>query len=153
MKKRSLLAFFIITVVAIILFAFPSGVFANGFYSTSVHFYYSIVSTPFNEEVTICKDYDNYSIALRMAQDMARGIMYRDDIQAKIDTLSNEEFIAYIYDGLFHRTPDASGAAAWLAALNSGLSRSDAIESFINSIEFEMRYIYNGVFYNMPRIF
>jgi len=63
-------------------------------------------------------------------------------VQSKIATLTNEAFINYLYDGLFHRTPEEAGFAGWLGGLNNGLARPYVIDYFINSPEFEMRYIY-----------
>ena len=146
MKKR-LLLIVLISIIAVTLFAFPASIYA-GEVSTLVydhsitHYYYSIISSPFNEPITIPIVYSTYADALSAAKNMANAAMQRADVQAKIATLSNEEFINYLYDGLFHRTPDAAGYASWLDGLNNGLSRSDMISSFINSSEFEMRYVY-----------
>ena len=148
MKKRNLLRVVLITVIAVTLLAFPGSVYANGDfgYNPSSYSYTSIISSPFNEPITIEKNYNSSADALSAAKNMAHAAMYRADIQAKIATLSNEEFIIYLYDGLFHRSPDATGSAAWLDGLNNGLSKSFVIDYFINSSEFEMRYIYSVTF-------
>jgi len=140
MKKRNLLLVVLITVIAVTLLAFPASIYAIGGSTTTS--YTSIISSPFNEPITIEKNYSSSVDALSAAKNMAHTAMYRADIQAKIATLSNEEFIIYLYDGLFHRTPDATGSEAWLNGLNNGLSKSFVIDYFINSPEFEMRYIY-----------
>jgi len=145
MKKRNLLLVVLITVIAVSLFAFPGSAYA-GYVGETTYSYTSIISSPFNEPITIEKNYSSSADALSAAKNMAHNVMYRADIQAKIATLSNEEFIIYLYDGLFHRTPDATGAAAWLNGLNGGLSKSYVIDYFINSPEFEMRYIYSVTF-------
>jgi hypothetical protein len=147
MKKRNLLLIILITIVAVTLLAFPGSIYASrDEYTTTTHYYYSIISTPFNEELTIQKDYNTYADALSAAKNMAHTAMYRADVQAEIATLSNEDFITYLYDALFHRTPDAEGYSAWLNGLNNGLPRSGVIDYFIDSAEFEMRYIYSGTF-------
>jgi len=141
MKKRNLLRVVLITVIAVTLFAFPGSIYAKT--SDPVAYSYtSIISSPFNEPITIEKNYSSSADALSAAKNMAHAAMYRADIQAKIATLSNEEFIIYLYDGLFNRTPDAIGYASWLNGLNNGLTKSYVIDYFINSPEFEMRYIY-----------
>jgi hypothetical protein len=147
MKKRKLLLIALIAIIAVTLFAFPGSIYAYGYdYTTITHNYSSIISTPFNETLTIQKDYAVYADALSAAKNMAHVAMYRADIQAKIATLSNEEFVVYLYDGLFHRAPDAEGYAAWLNGLKNGLSRSYLIDYFINSAEFEMRYVISVTF-------
>jgi len=148
MKKRKLFLIVLITMIAVTLFAFPGSAYAQylGVTTTTTHSYTSIISSPFNEPITIDKIYSSSADALSAAKNMAHTAMYRADIQAKIATLSNEEFIIYLYDGLFHRTPDATGSEAWLNGLNNGLSKSFVIDYFINSPEFEMRYIYTVTF-------
>ena len=146
--KKKLFLVILISVIAVVLFAFPVSVYADPVWSTFVydhsntHYYYSIISSPFNEPITIPIVYSTYDEALNAAKNMANAAMQRADVQAKIAALSNEEFITYLYDALFHRTPDDAGYAGWLNALDDGLSRSDMISSFINSSEFEMRYVY-----------
>ena len=151
MKKRPILLIVLIAVIAFSLLAFPGSIFAAPqgelVYDYSItHYYYSIISSPFNEPMTIQVTYSNYADAFSAAKNMAHAAMYRTDVQSKIASLDNEAFLIYLYDGLFHRTPDATGYASWLEGLNSGLSRSEVIDSFINSSEFEMRYIYTGSF-------
>src|SRR5665647_417143 len=92
---------------------------------STTHAHYSIISSPFNEPITIEKNYNNYADALSAAKNMAHVAMYREDVQSKIATLNNEEFINYLYGGLFHRTPEEAGFAGWLVDLNNGWSRSD----------------------------
>jgi len=145
MKKRNLFLIVLITIIAVTLVAFPASIYGEPD-SQITTTYTSIISSPFNEPITIEKNYSSSVDALSAAKNMAHTAMYRADIQAKIATLSNEEFIIYLYDGLFHRTPDATGAAAWLNGLNNGLTKSFVIDYFINSPEFEMRYIYSVTF-------
>jgi hypothetical protein len=139
MKKRSILLVALIIVIAVTLMAFPSSIFARP--SETAHIHYKIISSPFNEPITIEENYFNFRDALNAAKNMAHDAMYRTDTQDKIATLNNEEFIVFLYDALFHRTPDASGNAAWLDGLNNGLSRSSVIDFFINSPEFEIKYV------------
>jgi len=151
MKKRPIILIILISIIAVAVFAFPGSAYAttNGHIDMSytiTHTYYSIISSPFNEPITIQKDYTNHADALSAAKNMAHVAMYRTEVQEKIAGLDNEEFIVYLYDALFHRAPDETGNAAWLEGLNNGLPRSFVIDYFINSPEFEMRYIYDGTF-------
>jgi hypothetical protein len=140
MKKRLLLLVVLAAVIILTLLAFPGSISA-GFYVGN-HVHYSISSSPFNEPITIDRDYYHYADALNAAKNMTHDAMYREDVQSKIATLTNEEFINFLYDGLFHRTPDEAGSAAWLEGLNNGLARSSMIDYFINSDEFATRYVY-----------
>jgi hypothetical protein len=140
MKKRSILLITLIIVIAVTLLSFPASIFDRPIEDTHVH--YKIISSPFNEIITIKIDYGRFEDALNAAKNMAHDAMYRTDTQDKIMTLDNEEFIIYLYDALFHRAPDVSGNEAWLDGLNNGISRSSVIDSFINSPEFEIRYVF-----------
>ena len=142
MKKRPLLLIILVIITTLTLFAFPGAGSATDYVPNTTYTHYSIISSPFNEPITIEKNYNNYADALSAAKNMAHVAMYREDVQSKIATLSNEEFINYLYDGLFHRTPEEAEFAGWLVGLNNGWSRSDAIDYFINSPEFEMSYVY-----------
>ena len=135
----------LITIVLISLFAFPANISAkpNGFHANRV--FYSIISSPLNESIDIPTSYDTYDEALAAAKDLARSVMNRSDIQEEMAVFDNGEFINYIYDALFHRTPDEEGYESWVNGLSNGLSRSEVIESFINSEEFAMRYVYKTV--------
>ena len=146
MKRKSIALLVLITIFAISLFAFPASVSArpNGIINLN-RVFYSIVSSPFNESIEIQTSYGTYDEALSAAKDMARDIMNRSDVQEEIATLDNGEFVNYIYDALFHRTPDEEGYESWVNGLSSGLSRSEVIESLINSEEFGLRYIYKTV--------
>jgi len=148
--KRKSITLLLITIFAISLFAFPASVSAipngisNGIINLS-RVFYSIISSPFNEPIDIQTSYGTYDEALNAAKDMARNIMNRSDVQEEMAALDDEEFINYIYDALFHRTPDQEGFESWLNGLGNGLSRSEVIESLINSEEFGLRYIYKTV--------
>jgi hypothetical protein len=152
MKKRNFLLIILISIIAITLFAFPASAYAGVDRTELVYNYanmhpsFSIISSPFNEPLTIQIVYSNYADALSAAKNMANAAMYRTDVQDKIATLNNEEFINYLYDALFHRTPDAEGYSNWLSNLNNGITRSEAINSFIDSAEFGLRYIYDGTY-------
>ena len=147
MKKRPLLLIILVIITTLTLFAFPGAVSATGYVPDMAHTHYCIISSPFNEPITIEKNYNNYADASSAAKNMAHVAMYRADVQSKIATLTNEGFINYLYDGLFHRIPEEAGFVGWLVGLNNGWSRSQVIDYFINSTEFEMRYVYG---YSMP---
>ncbi|MFA5992378.1 MAG: S8 family serine peptidase [Candidatus Pacearchaeota archaeon] len=55
----------------------------------------------------------------------------------KINGLSNEEFVEFLYNDLLGRKSDSGGFSYWLRTINSGMSRSSVAKSFILSPEFE----------------
>lgn len=57
-----------------------------------------------------------------------------------IDAVSVESFLAYIYDVLFGRAPDASGVAHYRQRLAKGKSRQSIVRDMITSGEFQSRY-------------
>lgn len=50
-------------------------------------------------------------------------------------TLSDDGFIAALYDNVLHRAPDAAGLSWWRDALADGLARADALVYFSESAE------------------
>jgi len=66
--------------------------------------------------------------------DMAYGFFFSEEFLNR--NLSNEEFAAVLYRGMFGREPDPGGYSAWVNALNGGANRQDVIAGFLNSSEF-----------------
>jgi len=143
MKKRPILLIILVFIIAVTLFSFPGSIYAKRDPIAVTYNYFVIASSPFNESITIDKTYNNFPDALSAAKNMAHVAMYRSDVQDKIAALNNEEFLNYLYDALFHRAPDTEGLANWLEGLNNGLSKSFVTDYFINSTEFEVKYIYH----------
>ena len=63
----------------------------------------------------------------------ARGFLYSPEFLNKECT--NEEFVTVLYSTFFDRTPDNLGFTAWINVLESGTSKEEVIEGFINSTE------------------
>lgn len=57
-----------------------------------------------------------------------------------LDAVSVESFLAYVYDVLFGRAPDASGIAHYRQRLTNGKSRQSIVRDMIASEEFQSRY-------------
>jgi hypothetical protein len=76
MKKRLLLIVALVVIVSITFLAFPGSISAitDGFFSEP-HVHYSISSSPFNEPITIDRDYYHYADALNAAKNMAHDAM------------------------------------------------------------------------------
>ncbi|MCJ7603954.1 MAG: DUF4214 domain-containing protein [Desulfobulbaceae bacterium] len=49
---------------------------------------------------------------------------------------SDDEYLTILYRAFFGREPDEAGYNSWASALNSGRSRTEVLDNFINSAEF-----------------
>ena len=67
--------------------------------------------------------------------DIAHGFFMSQEFIKK--NYSNEDYINYLYAGLFDRIADDTGKETWLAALNNKLSRLYVLKGFIDSTEFK----------------
>ncbi|MBE3090173.1 MAG: hypothetical protein IMZ45_03950, partial [Actinobacteria bacterium] len=56
MKKRPLLLIILVIITTLTLFAFPAAVSATDYVPNTTHTHYSIISSPFNEPITIEKN-------------------------------------------------------------------------------------------------
>lgn len=139
MKRKVIFLTILVTIILSFTFLFPSAAFA-GFYPSATVFF-SITSSPFDEEITIQTSYSSYDEALAAAKQMAMDSMYRQEIQKEIAGLSDEQFVEYLYDALFNRASDEEGLNSWLNGLSNGLSRDAVIKAFIDSDEFALRYV------------
>lgn len=67
---------------------------------------------------------------------VASQFMQSPEFLGRYGSLSNGAFVDALYANTLHRTPDASGAALWTGALDSGaVSRSGAVVGFSESQE------------------
>ena len=73
----------------------------------------------------------------------ARGFLFSDEFLNK--GVSNEEFVATLYRTFFNREPDQAGFNAWVDVLNSGTSKQEVIEGFINSTEWANLCLFYGI--------
>jgi photosystem II stability/assembly factor-like uncharacterized protein len=62
--------------------------------------------------------------------------------------LNNTQFATLLYQNVLKRQPDAGGLAAWVGALDAGMSRGDAMLGFSESAEFKLTS-YNRVYVTM----
>jgi len=69
------------------------------------------------------------------AASVAYGFVFSSEFKSK--NYSNEEYVTFLYNGLFGRGPDPSGKNNWVNKLNSGISRSAVFNGFANSLEFK----------------
>lgn len=65
--------------------------------------------------------------------DLARGFLYSDEFLGK--NMSNDDFLTVLYRTFFDREADPAGRAYWNARLESGMTRQQVVDGFINSVE------------------
>ena len=63
----------------------------------------------------------------------ARGFVFSNEFTRR--NLDNRSFVNSLYRVMFDRDPDAQGLDAWTAALNGGMTRSEAFDGFTDSVE------------------
>lgn len=59
--------------------------------------------------------------------------------------LNNEQYVTALYQAFLNRTPDSSGLANWINALNNGASRQDIARGFASSAEWGLICEYYGL--------
>ena len=59
--------------------------------------------------------------------------------------LNNEQYVTALYQAFLNRTPDSSGLANWVNALNNGASRQDIARGFASSAEWGLICEYYGL--------
>ena len=69
-----------------------------------------------------------------------QNLSKRDDAVVSSETDS----VVRLYDTVFDRAADTAGLAYWDAQLKSGVSKSDVIQAFLNSDEYQGRYGQSG---------
>jgi len=67
--------------------------------------------------------------------DIAKGFIFSTeyDIDSKLDA----EYLNTLYSAFFNRPPDNTGFGNWIDLMNSGMSREDVLNGFLNSLEFK----------------
>jgi beta-glucanase (GH16 family) len=68
-------------------------------------------------------------------QTAANGFVGSAEFQADYGAMSNTAFVTQLYQNALHRSPDAAGLNAWVAELNSGVSRAQVVVGFSESQE------------------
>ncbi|MCL5070043.1 MAG: DUF4214 domain-containing protein [Actinobacteria bacterium] len=70
----------------------------------------------------------------KTGSDVARGIVLSDEF--KDHNYDNGTFVTIMYKAFFDRNPDDSGYNTWVGRLNSGTSRENVLNGFLQSQEF-----------------
>jgi len=71
----------------------------------------------------------------KSASEIAGNLFVSEENIQKIENLDNSDFIKYLYHSILFRKYDPQGYNDWLYFLNSGKSRQDLLQSFLNSDE------------------
>lgn len=86
--------------------------------------------------------------------DMAAGFFYSDEFQSQADgdgngTVSDEEFIYHMYNGVFGREPDTEGFNYWLSELQSGArDEAEILSTMTQSDEYVQQTAYQVSLYD-----
>jgi len=67
---------------------------------------------------------------------VAQGFVGSVEFQNTYGALNNNQFATLLYKNVLGREPDQAGLAAWVNALDHGMSRADAVVGFSDSTEF-----------------
>lgn len=74
--------------------------------------------------------------------DLAWGFAQSEEFMLQYGTLSNEQFLALIYQNMLGRQPDAGGFQYWLDQMNDGLGQSGVVRWVVANEEFVNNYPY-----------
>ncbi len=133
-KIKIISAVFII--LSVILFAFPSNVFAEdgaGVEGFVTRLYNTCLDRDPDPDGLV--NWVNNLVTGRVTGGSAAyGFIFSDELINK--NLTNDEFLIVMYKAFFDRSPDSGGYENWMDLLNSGSSREFVFSNFVNSDEF-----------------
>lgn len=66
---------------------------------------------------------------------ISEHFIFSDEFMSEINSMSNKNFIEFLYESLLSRTPDSEGFGDWLAYMDKGASRLDTLRAFMNNKE------------------
>ena len=136
MKKilNVFIAIFLISIL--IIFLFPSDLFANTTQIRSfvTRFYQQCLG---REPDTGGLNYwsDRLANGTITGAQLAYNFITSSEFTKK--NVSNEDFTTMMYRAFFDRAPDSGGYSYWLGKLNQGVSRISVLAGFVNSTEFK----------------
>jgi hypothetical protein len=67
------------------------------------------------------------------------GLLFLQSAEYEARSRDNGEYITDLYDAILRRGAELAGYLAWLAELNAGMTREQALQHFVNSAEFQGR--------------
>lgn len=68
-------------------------------------------------------------------KDVARGFLNSPEFQARTGSLSNADYVEFLYQNALGRASDPGGKAYWVGQLNAGADRADLLMGFSESVE------------------
>jgi hypothetical protein len=68
-------------------------------------------------------------------EQVAAAMAGTSEFQLGDSTLRTSDFVTRLYHNTFDRAPDDAGLQAWVAAINGGMSKSDVLVGFSDSLE------------------
>ena len=69
-------------------------------------------------------------------QQVADGFVGSAEFQGRYGNLGDAAFVELLYDNVLDRAPDPEGLSAWTDALASGMTRSEVVTGFSESLEY-----------------
>lgn len=71
--------------------------------------------------------------------EIATSFTESSEFKSEYGLLSDEQFVALLYNNVLDRAPDAGGLSAWVTSLNAGSNRSSVVLGFSESMEFQQK--------------
>ncbi len=135
-RKKVKIISTVFIIISLILFAFPSAIFADG--GSGVEgFVTRLYNTCLDREPDPdgLENWVNNLVTGRVTGGTAAyGFIFSDELINR--NLNNDEFLTVMYKAFFDRSPDPGGYENWMGLLNSGSSREFVFSNFVNSEEF-----------------
>jgi hypothetical protein len=101
---------------------------------------YILINSPLNEPI-IPFTFPSKDEALNAGREQVKNFLSDLTIKNTLAGYDNGQYLGYLYNAIFHRFPDDLGYNSWLDTLNNGMSRDYVLNAFINSPEFEIKYV------------
>ena len=79
---------------------------------------------------------NNFNKGSASAYTLVNAAMFGIERGPQVNAMNNKDYIYFLYECLFQRTPDLDGLNAWYNRLQSGKGKSEIIQGFIVSQEF-----------------
>jgi streptogramin lyase len=97
--------------------------------------FYSVVLERTADEAGLNDWVTQLASGSKTGADIAKGFIFSAEFMKR--ELSDVDFLEVLYRAFFNREADAGGLNGWLNQLESGTSREDVLDGFLNSAEFK----------------
>jgi hypothetical protein len=125
-----------------ILFIFPSVILAaqdsSGSSDSSglVKYVYEQVLDREPSQSEINSWINNFNKGSASAYTLVNAAMFGIERGQQVNSMDNKDYIYFLYNSLFQRSPDLEGLNAWYNRLQSGIGKNEIIQGFVVSQEF-----------------